>query len=106
MIAIRSYQLVELLMSNTVESFLLEVGYSKSVVDTLKRPFREVIYLPDGRLIRKRIRLNEWAHGFLYVLLRNGDALSEKTNLKTMFKLGLLTGKVCLIQIPEVQNGT
>ncbi len=102
MILVRAYSSIDILASSTVEDFLREAGYSDMTIRTLKRPFREVVKLPDGMLIRQKFKLNAWANGFLYVLLRNGDSFSEFVDFKTLFKLGLLTRTMCVINKPEV----
>ncbi|HHD78453.1 MAG TPA: hypothetical protein ENK98_02255, partial [Epsilonproteobacteria bacterium] len=84
---VQAHSVYNILKGNTVENMLHRGGYSDIVIRTLKRPFSTAIYLSDGMLLRQKFRLNEWADGYLYVLIKEGEELFDSKHLKTVFKL-------------------
>ena len=101
---VQAHSIPSVLGGNTVENMLHLGGYSDTVIKTLKRPFNSAIYLSDGMLIRQKFRLNEWADGYLYILVKHGEELFDLKQLKLVFKLMMLFDTACMVVPKEAKN--
>ena len=95
----------ELLAGNSVELFLKSCGYTDKEVALLKRPFNNVVPLPDGKFMyRKKCRGNDWYDGYLYIVADSMDWVSSRLTFKNMCKILSLTQTVC--NLKEKEDGS